>query len=75
MNSSLYSVLGGVKKRRKTAFSKVLGVRSVSYNDAAHTVTVNLVKPFKGVAQATIHGGLAAANGGSTPGDITFLVK
>ena len=63
---ALYSVLAGVKKHGKLVFKKALGVRSAAYNDSAHSVTITLAKPYKGVAQVTVQSGLAAASGATS---------
>jgi len=38
-------------------------------------VTINLAKPYKGVVQVTVHGGIVAADGASSLGDFTAIVK
>ena len=67
---SLFSVLGGVKKHGKTVFSKSVLVNGFHYDDTAHTVTITLAKPFKGIVKATIRPGVVAANGASSSGRI-----
>jgi len=74
-NAGLYSVLGAVKKRGKTVYSKNLGIKSVSYNANAGSVTINLAKPYKGAVQVTVHGGLVAANGSPSSGNVSLIVK
>ena len=74
-NVGRYSVLASVKKRGKTVFSKRLGIRGVSYNNMAGTVTINLAKPYKGVVQVTVLGGIAAANGTTSGGNFSAIVK
>ena len=74
-NLGHYSVLAGVKKHRKTVFSKGLTINGVSYDSNAHTVKISLAKPFKGAVQLTIHGGLATANGSTSSGDVSVIVK
>jgi hypothetical protein len=68
-------VLGGVKTRGKTVFSKSVPIRGFRYDDTAHTVTINLARPFKGMVRLTIHPGIVAANGASSTGGFTALVK
>ena len=74
-NLNLYTVDVGVKKRGKTIYSKNVGIRNISYDGNAHTVTINLAKPHKGVLQVTVHGGIVAANGASSSGDVSMIVK
>ena len=74
-NLGLYSVLGGVKTRKRIIYNKVERIKGASYNDNAHTVTINLAKPYKGVVQVTVHGGIVAANGASSLGDFRAIVK
>ena len=72
---SLFSVLGGVRKHGKTVFSKSVLVNGFHYDDTAHTVTITLAKPFKGIVKATIRPGVVAANGASSSGGFTAFVK
>ena len=70
---TFYSVLGGVKKKGKTSYSKRVGVKGISF-DGNHTVTLNLSKPYKGAVKVTVHGGIMAANGELTSGDFSQIV-
>ena len=72
---SLFSVLGGVRKHGKTIFSKSVLVNGFHYDDTAHTVTITLAKPFKGIVKATIQPGVVAANGAPSSGEFTAFVK
>ena len=71
----LYSALGAVKIKRQTVFHKPLRIKSVSYNAGTNMVTLTLARPFKGAVQVTVHGGFKAANGASSRGEFTRLVK
>jgi virginiamycin B lyase len=74
-NVAFYSLDLGVKKRHKLVFSKPVKIHSVSYDNNAHTVTLKLAKRAKGTMQVTVHGGIFAANGLSSSGDFTAVVK
>jgi hypothetical protein len=74
-NPGLYSVRGGVKKQGKTVHGKNVLIRAVNYDDTAHTVTINLARPSKGIVQVTILPGVVAVNGGSSSSRFTALVK
>jgi uncharacterized protein (TIGR03032 family) len=65
-NLALYRVLGAVKKRKQTVFSKGVVIRSTSYDPSAHTLTINLAKPYKGAVQVTVRSGLVGANGAAS---------
>jgi virginiamycin B lyase len=70
--ASLYSVAGSVKKHHKIIYSKMLKIRSVTYNPAAETAMVMLARPFNGYGiRVTVHGAIMAANGTSIPGNFT----
>jgi hypothetical protein len=73
MNSSLYSVLGAVTKRRKTTFSKRVALHAASYNGGMNSVTITLAKPYKGRAQVTVGPGIVAANGAASSTSFSFL--
>ena len=62
-NRSYYTVFGAVTKKKKTTFTKLVPIRSVSYDDGTHTANITFSKPFKGVVQTTVKSGIAAANG------------
>jgi hypothetical protein len=70
--TALYSVLGAVKKRGKTAYTKHVAVKSVTYNNSTRSVTITLAKPYKGAVQVTVKAGLTAANGPSSSSTQTF---
>jgi hypothetical protein len=74
-NPSLYIVDAGVTKRGKTVYTKKLAVRSPGYNAKTHTVTITLAKPFKGAVQVTVLPGIRAANGASSSGSFSAVVK
>jgi hypothetical protein len=73
--AGMYLVLGAVKKKGKTVYTKKVGIKRVSYNDSTHMVTLTLAKPYKGVVKVTVRGGLKAANGASSRGDFLMIVK
>jgi hypothetical protein len=75
VNLSLYSVLGAVKSHGKTVFSKGIAIRGVNYDSNAHTVTINLARPFKGAVQVTVRAGIAATNGTSSSGSFSAVTK
>jgi hypothetical protein len=62
-NPGLYLVLGAVKKRGKTVYSKGVAIGSVRYDGNARTVTISLARPYKGGVQVTVHGGILGTNG------------
>jgi hypothetical protein len=70
----LYAALGGVKKKKKTTFSKGLAFMPAKFDGSA-TVTLTLARPFKGQVQVTVHGGVMATNGASSSGDVTRIVQ
>jgi hypothetical protein len=72
MNSSLYSVLSAVTRRRKTTFNKGVAVRGASYNTGMNSVTLTLAKPYKGVVQVTVNPGIVAANGAASSTSFSF---
>jgi hypothetical protein len=74
-NPGLYSVDAPVKKRGKTTYNKGVAVRGVDYNVNTQVVTITLAKPYKGVLQVTVQGGVLAANGASSTGVFTQLVR
>jgi hypothetical protein len=72
---NLYSILGGVRKRKKTVYSKPVTIRNVSYDSADHTVAINLMKPYKGTVRVTVHSGILAANGASSSSEFSAIVN
>jgi hypothetical protein len=74
-SASLYTVLEGVKKRKKTVYSKPVAIRNVSYDSQDHTVAIKLAKPQKGMLQVTIHSGLLASDGASSSNEFSAVVK
>jgi Ca2+-binding RTX toxin-like protein len=74
-NPGLYSVRGGVKAHGKTVHGKTVRIRAVNYDDTAHTVTINLARPSKGLVQVTIRPGIVAADGRASDGSFSALVK
>jgi len=68
-NPALYSVLGSVKKHRKTVYGKGVGIKGVTF-DGNTRVTINLARPYKGAVKATVLGRILAADGASN--DIDF---
>jgi hypothetical protein len=70
----LYSVFGLVKKHHKTSYSKLVRIKSVSFDGKSH-LTINLARPHAGAVQVTVHAGLKATNGASTQSDSMTVVK
>jgi VCBS repeat-containing protein len=62
----LYRVAGAVKARKQTMFTKPVGITGATYDSSAHTVTINLSKPFKGLARLFVNGTVASADGASS---------
>ena len=73
-NTSLFQVLGGVKKHGKNVFTKGVSIKGTTYNAATHTVTLNLAKPFKGAVQVTVEPGLKGSDGASGASAVTEVV-
>jgi hypothetical protein len=73
-STALYRVAGAVKKKGKTVYSKNVAVKSVSLSANSQAVTINLAKPFKGVAQVTIEPGLKASGGPASNSPFMFIV-
>jgi hypothetical protein len=75
VNGASYSLALGVKKKHRLVFRKSVKIGGVTYDGTAHTVTLRLSKPAKGPVQLTVRGGIKAANGASSRGDFTTVVK
>jgi hypothetical protein len=73
-NKGLYGVFGPVKKRTMTVYSKPIAINAVNYDSNAHTVTINLARPFKGKAQVTVRAGIVGANGMSSGSTFSAFV-
>jgi hypothetical protein len=73
-NPKFYLLLGGLKKRSRTLFTRSLALGRVSLEGNAK-VTLTLAKPFKGPVQVTVHGGIEASTGASSSGDVSQVVK
>ena len=73
-NLGLYRVLGAVKKRGKTVYSKALKISRVSFDGNAH-VTITLAKPYKGAVQVTVFGGMKASSGVSSESASMIVVR
>jgi hypothetical protein len=71
----MYLVLGAVKKKGKTVYTKNVRIKAASYSASTHTVTLTLAKPYKGVVKVMVRGGMKAANGASSSGDFSMIVK
>jgi hypothetical protein len=68
-------VLGGAKKRGRIVYSRPVRIKTITYDGIARRVTLTLAKPHNGAIQVTVHGGIVAANGASSRGDFTAVVK
>jgi hypothetical protein len=73
-NTSLFQVLGGVKKHGKNGLTKGVAIKSTTYNPTTHTVTLNLARRSSGPVQVTVHGGVPSAAGVPSRGDVTAVV-
>ena len=62
-NAALYHLFGGVHKRSKIVYSKKIKVGTVSYNAAAHIVSISLAKPYKGPIRVSLDGMIEAMDG------------
>ena len=60
-----YLLFGAVKKKKKTVYTKHIGILRVSYVDSTHTATITL-KAYKGLVQLTAKSGILATNGEPT---------
>jgi hypothetical protein len=69
----LYSVLGAVKKHRKVAYTKGVGIKGISF-DGNTRVTINFTKPYNGAVKLTVHGGIRAVDGAVSGGDFSAIV-
>jgi hypothetical protein len=75
VDPSAYVLLAGVKKLRKTVYTKPLKIGSIVYNNGANTVTLVLAKPLKGVVELRVQGAMTAANGASGSVAFTTVVR
>jgi hypothetical protein len=74
-NSGLYRVSTGVKKHRKTVYSKAVPIQNIIYNDSNRSVTLNLARPSKGSMELTVGAGIVGADGVSSRSAFTTIVK
>ena len=74
-NVSLYSVLDGVRVRKKTVYSRPVTIRNVIYDGTHHTVAIKLAKPQKGIVLVTVRSGMLAADGASSSNVFSAVVK
>ena len=74
VNLSLYSVLGAVTTHRKTLYTKRVRIKAISF-DGISRVTINLAKPYKGVAKVTVHGGILATTGALEERRLSAIVQ
>jgi hypothetical protein len=65
-NAALYRVLAAVKKHGKTAYTKVMKIKTVSYLAGSQNVTINLAQSSKGSLEVIVQPGLVASNGTSS---------
>jgi hypothetical protein len=70
LDPSAYQVLAGVKKLRKTVYTKPLKIGGIMYNSGANTVTLMLAKPQKGVVQLRVQGVMMSSN--SASGNVAY---
>jgi hypothetical protein len=74
-NPGLYRVLRGVKKRKKTVYTKALKIRSISYVSSSDSVTIDLAKPLKGAVEMTVDGAIEALDGAISNLDFTTIIR
>jgi hypothetical protein len=73
---SFYSVAAGVNKHHMVVYTRILKIRSVTYDPTAETATLKLASPVKAKQlQVTVHSGVMAANGTVTVGDATAIAS
>lgn len=72
-NRALYTVLGAVKKHKKTVYTKGVEIKDVTFDGNTH-VTIKLAKPYKGAVKLTVAGGILSANGASSDVDFSAVV-
>jgi streptogramin lyase len=70
-----YGIAAAVANGQTVVFSKAVKIARVSYDRAAHAVRLKLAVPQKGPVQVTVHAGLVAADGMSSFGDFTAVVR
>ena len=70
-----YQVFAAVKKKHKTVYTQAVKIKSVVYNAATDSVTINLAKPHKGAAEVAIDGVIEALDGASADIDYTAIIK
>jgi hypothetical protein len=75
LDPSAYQVLAGVKKLRKTVYTKPLKIGGITYNNGANSVTLVLAKPLKGVVQVRVQGAMMGSNGASGSVEYTTVVS
>jgi hypothetical protein len=68
-------VFAAVKKKHKTVYTQAVKIKSVVYNTAAHSVTINLAKPHKGATEVAIDGVIQALDGASVDVDYMAIIK
>ncbi len=61
-NLALYHVMGGVKKRRQTVYTKALKIQSLNDN-TPNTVTILLHTPYKGSIELAVDGAIENLDG------------
>jgi hypothetical protein len=74
-NPSLYSVHEAVRKKGKTAYTKLVPIENVTYEDQEHTVTITLAQPVQGRVQVTVHGGVSSTDGGMSRVNFKAVAK
>jgi hypothetical protein len=72
-NASLYHVFEGVKravkKHKVTVFTRSVAIRNLTQSASGNTVTISLIKPFKGAVEVVVQGTITATNGASSSVD------
>jgi hypothetical protein len=72
---TFYHVFAGVKEHRKIRFIRALKIRSFDSPAGKATVTITLVKPYKGAVAVSVQGTIEAADGTTSPIDFAQIVR
>ena len=72
---SLYHVFQGVKRKRKTVYTKALKIRSVVYETVSNSVKITLAKPSKVKIELTVNAAIEAQDGAVTDFDFSTIIK
>ncbi len=70
---ALFNVLGAVKNRHKTVYTKPVDIKGISF-DGQTRVTIKLAKPYRGAVEVKVLPGIPAADGASSAIDFSAVV-